>query len=108
MVYYNQQKRQQLQEKWTAWIEEWQSSGLSGAAWCKQQKIAYHQFIYWKKRLSNETDQILTPRSFIELDDHPESSGIEIVLDQVFLRLSRDFDSSTLLRCLRTLKEAKC
>ena len=108
MAYQTPEERRHIQEQWIARIEDWQSSSLSGAAWCRQEKITYHQFIYWKNRLCTEADQNIDTHAFIELEDRPASSGIEIVLNHVSLRLSRDFDSSTLLRCLKTLKEAEC
>ena len=35
---------------WHEQITLWRSSGLSGQAYCKQQDIAYHQFIYWRSK----------------------------------------------------------
>lgn len=42
-------EREQL---WQQHITEWQASGLSGMAYCKQQSLTYCRFIYWRKRLA--------------------------------------------------------
>jgi len=30
-------------------ITDWQVSGVSGSAYCKQQSLIYHQFVYWRR-----------------------------------------------------------
>jgi hypothetical protein len=108
MPFYTLEERREIQEKWSARLDDWKKSGISGMAWCKQEKTPYHQFNYWKKRLLNHKQPKFDTQSFVELDDDSDTSGVEVVLNEISIRLSRDFDSTTLLRCLRTLKEAKC
>lgn len=108
MTYYNPDERQEIRKKWIARMQDWHNSGLSGAAWCKEKEIAYHQFTYWKSRIDQSADQKLGPHSFVEIDDHPESSGIEVILANASIHLSKDFDSLTFLRCLQALRESKC
>ena len=36
---------------WKDRIQEWQSSGLSQAAWCQQYNIPPNQLCYWKKKI---------------------------------------------------------
>src|SRR5699024_8928472 len=38
---------------WQQHITDWQASGLSGMAYCKQQSLTYCQFVYWRKKLTN-------------------------------------------------------
>lgn len=38
---------------WQQHITDWQTSGLSGMAYCKQQSLTYCQFVYWRKKLIN-------------------------------------------------------
>ena len=40
------------QEQMQATINEWQNSGLSKKAFCRDRKITYQTFHYWYKRLS--------------------------------------------------------
>ena len=35
---------------WHEQIKIWWSSGLSGQAFCNQNDLAYHQFIYWRAK----------------------------------------------------------
>ena len=108
MTYYTDEERQQLKEKWIARIENWQNSNLTGAAWCKQEEVSYRQYLYWKKLLIKNPNKKLDSNSFVELDSDSDSSGIEIVIDEISIRLSRDFDSLTLRRCLQALKTMRC
>ena len=39
---------------WQQCIIDWQASALSGAAYCKQHSITYHQFTYWRRKLLEE------------------------------------------------------
>ncbi len=43
-------EREQL---WQQHITEWQASGLSGMAYCKQQSLTYCRFVYWRKKLTS-------------------------------------------------------
>jgi len=36
---------------WQQHITDWQASGVSGSAYCKQQSLVYHQFVYWRRKL---------------------------------------------------------
>jgi len=39
------------QQVWQQYMEAQQDSGLSGAAFCKQQGLNFAQFNYWRKKL---------------------------------------------------------
>lgn len=41
---------QQRADFWQDRIHTWQASGLSGQAFCKQHELAYHRFVYWRKK----------------------------------------------------------
>jgi hypothetical protein len=40
------------EEFWQDHVTAWLSSGLSQAAYCKQHEIKFHNFAYWRNRLS--------------------------------------------------------
>ncbi|NOG31685.1 IS66 family insertion sequence element accessory protein TnpB [Halomonas sp. TBZ9] len=42
---------QEREQYWQQQVTEWQASGLSGMAFCKQQALTYHQFSYWRQKL---------------------------------------------------------
>lgn len=37
---------------WQQHITDWQISGVSGNAYCKQQALVYHQFVYWRRKFA--------------------------------------------------------
>ena len=41
----------ELREQWTDKISSWRESGLSMAAWCRENSESYYRFTYWRKRL---------------------------------------------------------
>ena len=43
------------EQLWQQRITEWQASGLSGMAYCKQQSLTYCRFVYWRKKLASLT-----------------------------------------------------
>lgn len=38
---------------WQQQINDWEVTGLSGNAFCKQPSLIYHQFIYWRQKLTS-------------------------------------------------------
>ncbi len=58
-------------------IEGWRKSGLSKAAWCSLNGIAYHSFLYWCKKLN---DQPVTANGFVELNLGNESNPQKIIV----------------------------
>ena len=47
----------QRERYWQQVINEWQHSGLSGMAFCKQQEYPYHRFTYWRAKLRSEAPE---------------------------------------------------
>jgi len=41
---------------WQRHMTDWQASGVSGSAYCKQQSLVYHQFVYWRQKLTPTDD----------------------------------------------------
>ncbi|WP_017446568.1 IS66 family insertion sequence element accessory protein TnpA [Gayadomonas joobiniege] len=39
------------EQKWQTLNEAWQTSNLSGAAFCRAQGLVYHQFLYWQHKV---------------------------------------------------------
>ena len=72
--------------EWPDIIQEWRRSALSGAEFCLQRNLVYHQFQYWKQKLSKTTAHtVRSPRSkpsaFVQVAPVPASQeGITITL----------------------------
>jgi len=45
-----------LADYWKQQVKSWQLSGLSQAAFCKTNALAYHRFIYWRSKLDVEPE----------------------------------------------------
>lgn len=44
----------ELHHFWQHTLTEWATSGLSGAAFCREHRFSYHQFSYWRRKLRAE------------------------------------------------------
>ncbi len=40
-----------LEQSWATHIQQREKSGLSKATYCKQNNLAYHQYLYWEQKL---------------------------------------------------------
>lgn len=54
---------QALIDHWRQHIDDWRHSGLSQQAFCRNQDLKYHQFHYWRKKLSRTSHQEAPSRS---------------------------------------------
>lgn len=94
--------------EWMELVEQCEKSQVSIKAWCLERSIPYKQFLYWRTRLKNPSQLTSKPSStsFIELSDkHSGLSGIEIHCHSINLVLHKDFDASSLFRCLQVLEK---
>ena len=88
-----------LKDQWAEKLTAWRESGMSIAAWCRQNDEGYHRFLYWRRRL-----QPKTPPSgrFVELSI--ESSTLAVECNGVTLHIERGFDRELLRQVLSVLK----
>src|SRR5215210_8069607 len=60
------QTRDEVQRQMFGHIEQWQQSGISQKAFCKEVSLSYHIFHYWYK-LYRDKDNTPSASSFIKL-----------------------------------------
>ncbi len=89
-----------LKQQWAEKIAVWRESGLSIAAWCRQNNEGYYRFIYWRKRLQPNV-QPSTSR-FVELTF--ETSSLAVECNGVTVNIDRGFDRDLLRQVLSVLK----
>lgn len=65
---------------WQERIDAQAASSLSQKAWCQENEINIHNFIYWKKRLNEIKKQDKNPLQFIALSPKINTSHSPIVL----------------------------
>ena len=91
---------------WRGVIAKHLASGLSAAAFCREQDLNIHQFRWWQRRLKKEHSQS-SGVGFLQLVPFSKSqhSGIRIqIKNDVFIEVERGFDPLT----LRDVIEAIC
>lgn len=91
---------EQNRQRWKETIELWRGSGLSGAAWCRQNGVKYDLFLYYKRRCSPESP-------FREVTDTSTSTGISIQIKDATIRVEKTFDPHTLKQVMMALTHAR-
>lgn len=89
-----------LAQEWAEKLDDWNSSGLSIAAWCRRHHEGYHRFLYWRKRLSSSSAE--GAGRFVEL--RMASAPIRLDCNGVGIHLERGFDPGLLRDILAALK----
>ena len=73
-----------LHQFWQQTLSDWQASGLSGAAYCKQESLVYHRFVYWRQKLTGreEPSKLVQARSgFARVAPMPDAgAGLTVSL----------------------------
>lgn len=104
-----------LRKFWQEKLDEWETSGLSGSAWCRKNQLSYNQFSYWRnifisKPLPSKSMSV-SQEDFIEIkeDAQPEegSSGIKLRWQQLSICLDKQFHESTLKKLLCVMGEVE-
>jgi hypothetical protein len=95
----------EIKQHWKENILKQRVSGLSIAAWCRQNEVRTHIFYYWRNKLFPKTP--LSRSEFTEIKHGNDLTGLGIILEyQGFsIRLDQHFDSSVLRKCLEVLKQ---
>jgi hypothetical protein len=108
-----QSSRVQLSEQsrtyWKQHIENWRSSGLTQADYCRRHELKDYQFTYWKKRFV-KTDSGITfvpvkIRGSLQPASNPDSSSLRLILDKdLAIEIRPDFDPRLLRRLIAVLR----
>lgn len=82
---------------WPAKIAAWQHSGMSMAAWCRENSESYYRFQYWRKRVAAPVQG-----RFLELT--PPAAPISLECNGVLVHVSKGFDNRLLADILSVLR----
>jgi hypothetical protein len=104
---------------WPEQIKSWKKSGLSQAAYCRQSRISYSAFLYWRRKYE-DNESPSSDISFVRLESSvPDnsfsignrvdpllepSSGILIFIDPLSVSIGTNFSPATLAQVLRVLR----
>ena len=91
-------------QRWEVCISTWKASGKSVRQWCKEHSISPNTFKYWKDKLYPEK---LDPTAFTEIPSE-QSTGIEIRFQGFEIHVGKEFDQTTLSRCLKAIRSCLC
>jgi len=97
---------------WQERIHQWQLTGMPLTKWSRENNFKYSKCLYWKLRLlgsGTAEKSKYVPNGFVEIEeDKNAESGIFIEKGKMRIHLSKDFDQTTLLRCLSILEGGAC
>jgi len=97
----------QKEQYWYQHIKEWEQSGISKKAYCRQHNIVYDQFKWWyrkiqEKGIKNETGFIAIEK----LSTRQDTAGkINIVIGGIRIEVQSGVDEQVLKKVLRTAQE---
>jgi hypothetical protein len=97
--------RKERATHWQGLVQDQAQSGVSAAAFCKENQLNIQTFYAWRRRFKTESDTNVTG-AFLELvpSSKIQDSGIRIRLDaRLFIELNRGFDPSTLRNAIDAL-----
>jgi hypothetical protein len=84
-------------QEWSAKITAWQQSGMTLAAWCRENSENYQRFLYWRKRLAAPD-----LGRFLELT--APAAPISLECNGILVHISKGFDPGLLADILSVLK----
>jgi len=104
---------EEQKQHWKGNIIAQKNSGISIAAWCRQNKIAVHVFYYWRRKLFPKPASTFSSFTEVPVENtvgfsKAEHSGVKLEYQSVHIHLDKHFDSLTLKRCLSVMKEETC
>ena len=106
-----QKSRAELSEQsrtyWKQHIENWRSSGLTPAEYCRQHGLKDYRFTYWKKRLvpADTAISFLPLKIRGHLPSEIASAPLRLIMDKdLAIEIRPDFDPRLLRRLIATLR----
>jgi hypothetical protein len=98
--------REERRKDWEDLIANWRKSGKPMAAYCRERKIVYRQFIRWRHRI----ERAARPKSLTLIPvATPTEKRNPLVIrlpDGIGVEVAHGFDAALLNAVIRTLKEA--
>jgi hypothetical protein len=92
---------------WQGQVAQWQDSGLTQVAYCRQQGLKVSQFGYWKKRLLPAPSREATSRAvpgFIPVQLASVRATVTVVLNErLRVEVHPGFDPATLRAVVQAL-----
>ena len=98
--------KQERTAYWQRIIDKQAESGLSGAAFCREQQINRDRFYQWRRRLNYERSAATRSGAFVELVPYWKKTpaGVHVRLrNGLYIEVQRNFDPPTLRAAVQAL-----
>ena len=80
--------------EWIDKIAAWRHSGLSIAAWCRENSESYYRFLYWRDRVPESQRQ--EPGKFVAVCLAATATPISLECNGVYVHVTAGFDAGLL------------
>lgn len=101
-------KSERVRLIWRKRLEDWRSSGLSQAEYCRRSGIRPKSFAYWKKKEGESHSEVrFIPVSIPQRESAKKESCVKVILKGGYeIEVHDGFTPATLRAVVRTLTEA--
>ncbi|MCG9969557.1 transposase [Pelotomaculum terephthalicicum JT] len=95
---------------WEQRLAEYESSGKSIVAWCKERAVRENQFYYWRKKLRTGQTEKVQPVKWLSLElplckqAIPAGDSINICVRQAIVEIRKGFDHHLLREIVQVLQ----
>lgn len=101
--------KQEIQEQWKEFVRDAYDSGIGIRKWCGSHNVSERQFYYWRKKLSNQTDEMSCDNRLVEI--HPEENPTEdddvvLELGNIRLVIHKHTSQETIEKVIRAMRNA--
>lgn len=101
-------KKEEVRNQWIARVDEFNASGLSQTAWCKEKNINLRTFSHWITKFKNNTQPKVKKSNWItlksnELEKKTKNSKITVKIGKAVLDIDSEFDPKHLSDILKVL-----
>jgi len=99
-----------LRSIWEQRLIEYEGSGKTIAAWCKEQTVKENQFYYWRKKLRTNHTEKVQPVKWLSLDlplckqAIPAGDSITVYVGQAIVEIRKGFDRHLLREIVQVLQ----
>jgi hypothetical protein len=96
----------ELQKEWKQRFLDYQHSGLSIVAWCREQSLPVSRFYYWRRRLNLKPKPNNAAVKWLPIDVKPsfDPKFVMIHVGQISVEVQDGFDHELLGQVVKVLK----
>lgn len=101
-------EKEQYRKLWKERLKDFDKSGLTIKAWCKENQLKVHQFYYWRKKFNAEQTPSITlvPIDLTQMNNQTiQDSTMKIHVGSINLEIHSGFNPSQLKEVMKVLME---